>query len=354
MKKSAGEIAELLGGVVEGDAGVLLGGMAGLREAGKGDISFLANPKYRSMLKDTGAGAVVVSDSCDSESPAVLIRVKDPDCAFARLAEIFIPPRSLPPPGVDPTAVVSPDAEIGEDVSIGALVVISSGARIGARTVIESGSFIGGHVSIGEDGHIYPNVTLLERSELGDRVIVHSGTVIGSDGFGYNTRVDDSGAISVDKIPQVGIVSIGDDVELGANVAVDRARFGETRIGNCVKIDNFVQVAHNVKIGDYSGIVAHVSLAGSVEIGSGVIVWGHSAVAGHLKVGDGAQVGGMSGVTRDVPPGSFVFGLPAVPKREVAIRAASVKQIPKLKSRVKELESRIASLESLIKGKGLL
>jgi len=354
MKKSAGEIAELLGGSVDGDAAVILDGMAGLREAGAGDISFLANPRYGPMLKDTGAGAVVVDESCDIDSPAVLIRVKDPDAAFAKLAGVFIPPSPAPLPGIDPSAAVSPDASIGENVTIGPLAVISAGAGIGAGSRIDAGAFIGENVIIGRDGHIYPNVSILDRSELGDRVIIHSGTVIGSDGFGYTTGVDENGVISVEKIPQAGIVSIGNDVEIGSNVSIDRARFGKTRIGNSVKIDNLVQVAHNVKIGDYSGIVAHASLAGSCEIGSGVIVWGHAAVAGHIRVGDGAQVGGMSGVTKDVPPGAFVFGLPAVSKREVVVRAASIKQVPKLKKRIKELESRLESLEGAITKKGLL
>ncbi len=345
MNLTVAKLAEFIGGDVDGDANVVVSGMAGLRDAGEGDVSFLANPKYAHLLEKSPASAVIVAEGCEAASTAVLIRVKDPDAAFARLAKLLGPDPVVHPAGVHPSAVVAADVELGEDVSIGPLAVISASVRIGSRTVIEAGCFIGEKASIGEDGHIYPNVTVLDRAEIGDRVIIHSGTVIGSDGFGYNTRVEDDGRVVVDKVPQVGIVSIGNDVEIGANVSVDRARFGQTRIGNCVKIDNLVQIAHNVKIGDYSGIVAHVSLAGSSEVGSRVIIWGHSAVAGHTKVGDDVQVNGMSGVTKDIAPGQIVFGLPAMPMRQTVARAAAVKQVPRLKKRIIELESRLEKLE---------
>lgn len=335
------ELARHIEGSFDGDGSTEIRGVAGIREAGSGDVSFIANPRYAPDAALTEASAVIVSDDWSTECPATLIRVKNPDAAFAKAAALFYVQAPLQAVGVHPSSVVARDVELGEGVSIGPLCVIESGSKIGAGTVISAQCYIGFQSVIGEKSFLYPQVSIREFVRIGNRTIIHNGTVIGSDGFGYS--VDGEGVRT--KIPQIGTVQIGDDVEIGANVTVDRARFGKTRIGNGVKIDNLVQIAHNVVIGDHVVIVAQVAIAGSTSIGDKTILAGQSGIAGHLKIGSGVIVGGGSGVTKDVPDGSHVMGVPAISAAKMKRNHASIMLLPKMKERIAALDARIKKLE---------
>lgn len=343
MGRTTGEMARQVGAVLEGDGALDIKGIAGLKEAQPGDLTFLANPRYAKLVSETRATAVLLP--MDWQKPCgapVRLRVKDPDRAFAQLAVFFAPPPVPIAPGVHPTAVVAADARLGEGVSVGPCAVIQPGAEIGEGTILHAGCYIGHGVKIGRQGLLYPHVSIREYCRIGDRVILHNGVVIGSDGFGYT--VDEKGVRT--KIPQQGIVVIGNDVEIGANTAVDRARFGQTRIGNGVKIDNLVQVAHNVVIGDHSVVVGQVGIAGSTEIGRYVILGGQVGLVGHVHVGDGVMVGAQSCVMKDVPPRTMVSGYPAMPHNESKKLHAHLARLPELKAKVAELEARLKALES--------
>lgn len=335
------EVAEKVGGRFEGNGDADIRGVAGITEAGDGDISFIANPRYAAEAAATKAAAVIVPEDWNSACSVSLIRAKNPDEAFAKVAALFFTPPPRPATGIHPTAVVAPDVQIGDNVSIGALCVIESGVKIGAGTVIFPQCYVGRQSILGEDCWLYPQVSLREAVKIGSRTIVHNGTVIGSDGFGYS--VDGQGVRT--KIPQTGIVEIGDDVEIGANVTIDRARFGKTCIGHGVKIDNLVQIAHNVVIGDHSVLVAQSAIAGSTHIGSKVIIAGQAGVAGHLYIGNGAVIGAKGAVTKDVEPGAYMIGVPAMPAAKFKRSQAGIMLLPKLKERVAELEARIRKLE---------
>lgn len=335
------EIAQKIGGTVDGDGNIEIRGVAGISEAVAGEISFIANPRYATEAATTQAAAVVVPEDWNSACSAALIRAKNPDEAFAKAAMLFYAPPPRPAAGIHPSAVVAADVEIGANVSIGALCVVESGAKIGAGTVILPQCYIGRKAVLGENCWLYPQVSLREEVRIGNRSIVHNGTVIGSDGFGYS--VDGQGVRT--KIEQIGTVEIGEDVEIGANVTIDRARFGKTRIGNGVKIDNLVQIAHNVVIGDHSVLVAQVAIAGSTKIGDKVIIAGQAGIAGHLHVGSGAVIGAKAAVTKDVEPGAYMIGVPALPAAKFKKTQAGVMLLPKFKERVAELEVRIRKLE---------
>lgn len=341
MKLSVAEIAAKLGAAFEGDGKVQVYSLASLREAGEGDISFVSNLRYAADAAVTRASAVIVTkDWAKPCAAAALIRVSSPDKAFTLLSEWFAPPAPKWPVGVHPSAVVAADAKIGRDVVIGPHCVVESGVVIGDRCVLVAQCYLGHGVSIGADTKLYPLVSLRERVTVGQRCIFHNGTVIGSDGFGYS--VDAQGARS--KIPQVGTVVVGDDVELGANVTIDRARFGATRIGNGVKIDNLVQVAHNCIIGDHAVIVAQTGVAGSAEIGHHAIIAGQVGVAGHITIGPGAVIGAQSGVSKDVAPGVYLIGSPAVPREEFGRIVAHWNHLGEYKQRIIALEKKLEAL----------
>ncbi|HPA78381.1 MAG TPA: UDP-3-O-(3-hydroxymyristoyl)glucosamine N-acyltransferase [Kiritimatiellia bacterium] len=341
MKRTVREIASAVGGEISGDPDIEIRGLAGLKDAGPGDITFIANPRYAGMVAETNASAVLVPRTWTEPAAAALIRVDDPDKAFTLTAEFFAPPPVAPPPGIHPTAVVAPDAVIGAGASIGPHCIVEPGARIGARAVIFGGCYIGHDVKIGDDLRMYPHVSVRERCVIGHRAIIHNGVVIGSDGFGYN--VDRNGVRT--KIPQTGIVTIGDDVEIGANTAIDRARFGVTRIGSGVKIDNLVQVAHNVEIGDHAVVVAQVGISGSSSVGRHAVLAGQVGVVGHVHIGDGAIVGGKSVVTKDIPPRTFVSGNPAGPHKEEQRLQALTRKLPEMKQKIADIEKRLQELE---------
>lgn len=336
------EIVEKLGGSLEGDGGIEITAVAGLAEASEGDISFLSNPKYAAQVAVTKASAVIVPNDWDRPAKCALVRVENSDQVFAQVAELFYEAPPRPAAGVHPSAVVAESAQLADGVSIGANCTVEEGVVIGANTVVSPNCYIGYKTLIGADCFLYPLVSTREFVEIGDRVIIHNGTVVGSDGFGY--AVLDDGLRT--KIPQIGKVVIEDDVEIGANVAIDRARFGKTRIGKGTKIDNLVQIAHNVVIGEHSVLCGQSGISGSTTLGSRVIMAGQSGLAGHLRVGDGAIVGAQAGVMKDVPAKEFVIGSPAMNHLQAKKMIANMITLPRHKDRLKKLEERIERLES--------
>ncbi|MEI6971973.1 MAG: UDP-3-O-(3-hydroxymyristoyl)glucosamine N-acyltransferase [bacterium] len=343
MIMSVALLAEKLGGCLEGDGAAEIKGMAGLREAGPGDVSFLANPKYASALAATMASAVIVAESWSGTSPCALIRVKNPDSAFAKVADIYGPKPIQFKPGIHESAVVAGDAAIGTDVYVGPNCVVEPGARLGARTVLVANVYIGHGAVVGEDGRLYPSVTVREGVRIGNRVIVQNGAVIGSDGFGY---VREAGGWK--KIPQLGIVEIGDDVEIGANVTIDRARFGKTVIEKGVKLDNLIQIAHNVRIGENTAMAAQSGIAGSSTIGKNCMFAGQSGATGHVTVGDNCIIGTKAGVAADLPDKSYVMGFPAIPHGKFKRSHVALMQLPELRTTVLELKERVKQLEAEI------
>ncbi len=336
------DIAARVGGAVDAGGELRIRGIAGIRDAQAGELSFVSNPRYASEAAATKASAVLVPLAWDKPCPAALIRVENPDAAFAAVAVAFAPAPIRRAPGVHPTAVIAPDAVLGSGVSIGPYCVIEPGANIGADTVLDAQVYVGHEAEIGPDSRLYPQVSLRERVRIGARCILHNGVVLGSDGFGYTVNADGVRT----KIPQFGTVVVGDDVEIGANTTVDRARFGKTLIGNGVKIDNLVQIAHNVVIGDHAVIVAQVGIAGSTTIGSRAVLAGQAGVAGHLVIGAGAIVGAQAGVTKSVPPGAFVSGYPAAPHEKATRIHAHLMRLPEMRAELAELRGRIQRLEA--------
>jgi UDP-3-O-[3-hydroxymyristoyl] glucosamine N-acyltransferase len=340
MRKTLREIAQFINGEVIGDDTVIITGVSGIKEAQPGDITFLANPKYLSLLETTFASAVITSNDPIVISKPI-IRTENPSLAFAQIMSLIAPQDLRHPKGIHATALVGRDVSFGKNVGIGAYVVIEDGASVGDNTVVYPGCYIGHHANIGRDTVMYANVSIREKTVVGNRVIIHSGTVIGADGFGY-------AAINGvhHKIPQVGTVVIEDDVEIGANVTIDRARFDKTIIGKGTKIDNLVQIAHNVVIGEHSIIVAQAGISGSTVIGKGVTLAGQAGLVGHITVGDGAVVAAQAGVTKSVPPGAFVSGYPAKP-HDIAKRInACIQNLPRLYETVSALKKKIKELES--------
>jgi UDP-3-O-[3-hydroxymyristoyl] glucosamine N-acyltransferase len=339
MSLTLTELAAELGGVVVGYGSTIIRGVAGIREATPGDVTFIANPRYDSYLTETRASAVI----CGREprtSPVPLLQVDNPYLAFQRAVRLFRPDAFRPEPGIHPTAVVAPDAVVGEGASIGPHCTIERGGRVGARTVLMAGCYVGFNAAVGADGYLYPHVVVREECVLGDRVIVHPGTVIGSDGFGF---AFDAGRYH--KVPQVGNVVVGDDVEIGANVTIDRATTDSTRVGNGSKIDNLVQIGHNVVIGEHCIVVAQVGISGSTRLEDYVTIAGQAGIVGHVVIGRGAQVGAQSGVTKSVPAGAQWFGYPAVPLSLFKRLNAYIQRLPDLFRRTKALEERLTTLE---------
>lgn len=339
ITRTLDELAEELGGVVIGDGSTVIRGVAGIREAQPGDITFLANSRYDSYLEQTRASAVICSRDHHT-APVPLLQVDNPYLAFQQVVRVFRPELYRPLPGVHATAVVSPAATLGEGASIGAYCIVEAGARIGARTVVMPGGYIGVQATLGDDCVLYPRVTIREECVIGHRCVMHPGVVIGADGFGF---AFDAGRYH--KVPQVGIVWIGDDVEIGANTTIDRATTDATRIGDGTKIDNLVQIGHNVVIGKHCIIVAQVGISGSTELADYVTLGGQAGVIGHVQIGRGVQVGGQSGVTKSVPENTTVFGTPAVPIGMFKRINAYIQRLPQLFQRTKELETRLEKIE---------
>jgi UDP-3-O-[3-hydroxymyristoyl] glucosamine N-acyltransferase len=329
------QLANTSGGELVGDPSLQITGAASLAEATPGEVSFFANPKYIGLLRKTRASAVFVpADFAESITPAQ-IRVSNPTKAFEQVVLKFAPKPIQFVPGIHPTAVVDPSAQLGERVSIQPHAVIEAGTKIGDDTIIGAGSYVGHETTIGSSCLIYPSVTIRERSRIGSRVIIHSGAVIGADGFGFE-MVDGR----QQKIQQLGVVQIDDDVEIGANTTIDRARFGRTWIQQGVKIDNLVQIAHNVVVGKDSVIVAQSGISGSTRVGQRVMMGGQVGIVGHLEIGDGTAIGAQSGISKSTQGGAW-FGSPAVPLAEAKQQIAWVHRLGKLFARVKEIEKKL-------------
>jgi UDP-3-O-[3-hydroxymyristoyl] glucosamine N-acyltransferase len=331
-----GEAAERVGGwVAPENYEKFIVGVASLDDANEGDLSFYANPKYLKALRKSHATAVLVPHGFGEEVQATRVWVDNPAEAFAKLLEVFAPPTIHPTPGIHPSAIVALDAEIGAGVTVEAFAVIQNGARIGARCIVGAHGYVGHHAVLGEDCRMYPHVTIRERSLIGNRVVLHPGVVVGSDGFGFELRDGRH-----QKIPQTGTVQIDDDVEIGANSTIDRARFGRTWIQEGVKIDNLVQIAHNVTVGRHTVICAQVGISGSVRVGNYVTLAGKVGVNGHIEIGDGAIAAAMGAITKSVPPREILVGVPAKPAREYKRNLALLNNIDKLYERVKKLEEK--------------
>lgn len=343
LQFTAGEIAQMINGKVLGDAGRIVRRVSAMRYAQSDDLSFVGNKRYRSQLETTAAGTVLVCPELEKENypDKTLIVCENVDLAFARIAGEFAEEPPEWEKGVHPSAVVSPAARLGEKVSVGANAVIEAGAVIGDGAVIGAGCYIGHDAEIGSGTLLYPNVTVMYRCVVGKICIIHPGVVIGADGFGFVP-----GPKGLVKVPQTGIVRIGDDVEIGANTTIDRARFGETRIGNNVKIDDQVMVAHNVVVGDSSILVAQSGIAGSSELGRGVIIAAKAGINGHIQIGDGCQVAGTSAVLKTLAPGSVVIGTPAESQREFMARVTLPSKVEKLSAKLKALEAELAELKA--------
>ena len=339
----ASELAAKLGGRLEG-ADVEITACGGLEEARPGDLSFCKDPKHVKLVESTRASAVLLPPDWSLGAPCAIIRVEDPNHACMAAARIFAPAEPVRAPGVHPTAAVDPSVKLGEGVHIGAFTVIEKGSVIGDGAVIEAQVFIGESCRVGAKTHIYPQVTLREGTLVGADCIIHCGVRLGGDGYGFNNGRREDGSVFIEKIPQLGIVEIGDGVEIGSNTTIDRARIGRTYIGPMTKIDNLVQIGHNVKIKGYSGLIAQSGIAGSTEIGYGCLIWAQAGVSGHIKVADGVQVGPQAGVPQSLD-GSvrYVIGTPAESMKEFGGRALLPKMFARLKAEVKELKAQLAS-----------
>jgi UDP-3-O-[3-hydroxymyristoyl] glucosamine N-acyltransferase len=334
------EIAVLVGSAAPATE-MRITGVAALEDAGPQDISFLTSETYLKAFKSSRAGAVLVQKKIPigNESHPVALLVEDADLALIKVLEAFAPPVPRPAPGIDPAARVDSAATIGKDVAVGAFSMVGARTRIGSKTVIHPQVFIGPDVEIGEDCEIFPNVTIRERVRIGARVIIHAGSVLGTDGFGY--RWDGKKQA---KIPQIGSIVIEDDVELGSCVCVDRAKFSVTRIGQGTKIDNLVQIAHNVTIGPHTVIAGQAGLAGSATLGAKVVLGGQVALRDHVQIGDGAMIAACAAVANDVGPGEIVAGMPALPHRQALREQAAIRRLPDLVVQIRKLEEEVKKL----------
>lgn len=341
MKKTLAELADYLGGRVIGDPAAEVAGLASLDDAVEGTVTFLANPKYAAKVATTRATAVILPPGADGHGKNV-IETPNPYLAFAKLLTLFHVAPSTPQ-GVMAGASVGDNVIIGTDATVHPGAVIMDGARLGSRVTVYPGAVLYAGVEVGDDVTIHANVVIRERCRIGNRVTIHGGSVIGSDGFGY--APDGAGWY---KIPQIGVVIIEDDVEIGANCAIDRAALEVTLIGRGTKIDNLVQIAHNCRIGENCMIVSQVGISGSAKIGNRVTLAGQVGVAGHLTIGDNSMVGAKSGIPGSVPADSRLSGIPAYDHRDWLRTSAIVPKLPELKKTVSSLEKRVAELEKLL------
>jgi UDP-3-O-[3-hydroxymyristoyl] glucosamine N-acyltransferase len=336
--RSLGELARLVGGDLEGDPSLEIRGFASLESAGAGDLSFVTADRHLAAARRSAAGALIAPPGLDlAGRPA--IRVAQPYAAVAIAVRVFFP-EPVTAPGVHPTAHIGEGARVSSSATVGAYAVIGEGSVVEDRAVLHPHVFVGRDCHVGAESVLHPHVVLRERVTLGRRVVVHPGSVLGADGFGY---VFDGQAHR--KIPQVGRVVVEDDVEIGANVAVDRATLGETVIGRGTKIDNLVQIGHNTVVGAGAIIVAQAGIAGSCRIGRGAVLAGQAGIADHVTVGDGALIGSQAGVHRDVPAGAGMIGTPAM-QGDAGLRSlAAIGRLPEIMKDVRTLSRRLAALE---------
>lgn len=335
MGITVSELAALVGGQLAAgaDGTLVITGAAAISEAVQGEVTFFGNPRYLPQLRASKAAAVLVPADFSEPVNQVCIRCENPTLAFSQAVEKFAPPPLQFAPGVHPTAVIGRDVRLGNGVSIQPYAVVEDGVSIGSRTVVGTHCYIGHYSQLGDACHLHPRVTIMDRCTIGNRVIIHSGAVIGSDGFGFEFH--DGRHV---KIPQVGVVILDDDVEIGANTTVDRGRFARTWVGEGTKIDNLVQVAHNVVIGKHCLICAMTGISGSTKVGNNVILAGQVGTVGHVEIGDGVTVGAQSGVNKSLPPNNIYMGSPAVPAREWKEQVAQIHFLHKLRERITRLE----------------
>lgn len=338
--RTVAEIAAVVQGQVFGDPATMICGIASIEEARSGDITFAESPRFLETARRSLASAILAPQSAvDSGDTKVIIGVENPRLAFAQLLDLFAP-EHYAARGIHPTAVLGSDFEHGELVSIGAQCVLGENVRLGKNVTIHPLCYIGNDVEIGDDTIIFPNVTVLHGTLIGKRTIIHSGTVIGADGFGYMLV----GGQHL-KVPQIGTVAIGDDVEMGANCTIDRAKTGTTRIGNGTKLDNMVHVAHNCQVGNHCLLVAQTALAGGVQVGDYSVFAGQSGAGEHVKIGARSVIAGRGGVIGDIPEGSFVSGFPARPHKEMMRQQAAAHRLPDMVKKLRDLEKRLMELE---------
>ena len=344
MEKPLGELAALVGGELQGPADLMIRGLAPVDQATPEDLTFIAHPRFLRLGEASQAGAFIVSPRWASLNKPLIV-VDNPYLAYAKVAAVFAParPRWV---GVSDRAYLGKDVYLGSDVSVAPLVFLGDGVCLGNRVTLMPGCYVGPETVIGDDSYLAPNVTVLERCRVGARVLIHSGAVIGADGFGFIPTPE--GQV---KIPQLGTVVIEDDVEIGANVTIDRAALGETRVGRGVKIDNLVQVAHNVTLGDHTVMAAQAGIAGSTKIGQWAALGGQAGLVGHIEVGDRAQIGAQSGVTASVPPDQVLLGTPAWPIKETRRIWASWHTLPELYRKVRKMEQKLSQLATLLERK---
>jgi UDP-3-O-[3-hydroxymyristoyl] glucosamine N-acyltransferase len=339
MPITVDEIARLVGGEVTGDRSTQITGFSPADRSQAGDLTFAENESYLQRAESSAASAVIVEARGRSTSSKILIRVANVRAAYARVLPVFMPEKSFPA-GIHPSAVVADSARIDPTAHVGPGCVVGENVVVGPGCVLEALDFVGDECRLGENVRMFPNVTLYHRTEVGNRVRIHAGTVIGSDGFGY---VQENGSLI--KVPQVGNVVIRDDVELGAGVTIDRGALGPTVIGEGTKVDNLVQIAHNVGIGTNCMIVAQTGIAGSTKMGDEVVLGGQSGISGHLRLGNRVTVSAQSGVMRNLRDGERVLGFPAVPDRQAKRQIIALQHLPDTLRRFQELEKRVADLE---------
>lgn len=340
--RTVGELAEVVAGRVHGDPLTVIRGIASIEEAQAGDITFAESPRFLLNAEQSSASAIIAPEGAAPKEPTAgktVIGVANPRLAFAQLLDLFAP-EQYAARGIHPAAVIGAHLRHGANVSIGAQCFLGENVRLGENVTLHPLVHVGDDVEIGDNTVVYPNATLLRGTVVGANCAIHSGAVLGADGFGYLTIEGRHR-----KVPQIGNVTVGDDVEIGANVTIDRARTGTTRIGSGTKIDNLVHIGHNCEIGENCIIVAQVGLAGGVELGRGAIIGGQTGVKEQVKIGAGAILGAQTGVMGDVPAGSFVSGYGARPHREVLRTAAAVNQLPDLLKKIREMERRLGTLE---------
>ena len=336
---TASGLASRVGGVLEGDGDCVIRGVATIEDAGADDVTWVASPEILPRVANSRAGVVLIPTDCAAPEGRIVIKVHDPDSAVCKVLAFLAPPRDVVPPGVHASAIIEPGAVV-DGAAVGAHVYVGPGVRIGEGTQLYPGVFVGMNTVIGRDCALWPNVVVREGTTIGDRVVIHPNATIGADGFSYLQR---DGAHR--KIPQIGTVAIEDDVEIGANTTIDRARSGVTRIGRGTKIDNLVQVAHNVKIGEHCILVGQSGVAGSSVLGRHVFLSGQVGVSDHRKIGDGVQVASSSAVLADVPNGQTVRGNPAIGATQFARREVALRKLPDLIKQVRELSRRVEELE---------
>lgn len=338
MQFSANQIAAIVGGTVEGNGDAAVSTFAKIEEGVPGAISFLANPKYTPYIYTTESSIVLVSNEFVPEKPvaATLIRVADPYATVAMLLDMVSKMTIHQPVGVEQPCFVAAGVELPDEVYIGAFAYIAPGVKLGKGVKIYPQCYVGAGVELGAGTILYPGVKIYHGCKIGERCTLHAGVVIGADGFGF---APNNG--HYDKIPQLGVVEIADDVEIGANTTIDRATMGATRIGKGVKLDNLIQVAHNCEIGHDTVMASQCGIAGSTKIGANCMMGGQVGFAGHITVGDGVQIGAQSGIPGNIRPGARVMGSPAVDAREWTRQTVYVKNISKLYDRVDKLEKEL-------------